>query len=180
MNRSNKPTVWSALNNTRLLRFLLLAGCSWVIVQFIQFFYGVIAIFSTAAILAVLLNYPVSKLSRYIPRGWAIALVFLSTLAIVVTFVTLVGLEILTQGTGLLETIQNTIQTSNLPFEKFLDKINFEKLIDVLTSSLGTGLGIASGIFSNTFTFIFVLVSTSINFSKLILSRNFSKGRLLV
>lgn len=160
MNEPDKPNLWSAPNNTQLLRFLLLAACGWVFVQFIQFFYGVIAMFTTAAILAVLLNYPVSKLSQFIPRWLAITLIFLSSIAIIVTFVALLGLEIMTQGTGLLNTITDTVQSSDLPFERFLDKINFDKLIDVLTSGVGTGLGIASGVFSNTFIFIFVLVIT--------------------
>lgn len=158
MTDSSRPSRWEALSNSDLLRFLLLAACGWVLVQFIQFFYGVIAMFATAAILAVLLNYPVSQLARFIPRGVAIALTVLSTLVIVTGFVTILGLEVLNQGTALVTTITNSLKTSDLPFENLLEKLNFENLIDVLTSSLGTGLGIAGGLFSNTFNFIFVVV----------------------
>ncbi len=158
MSDSSKPNRWDALSNSDLLRFLLLAACGWVLVQFIQFFYGVIAMFASAAILAVLLNYPVSQLARFLPRWVAIATTVLSAIAIVVTFITFLGLEVINQGTGLVSTITETLKTSDLPFENLLDKLNFENLIGVLTSSLGTGLGIAGGLFSNTFTFIFVVV----------------------
>ncbi|MGB7413733.1 MAG: AI-2E family transporter [Thermosynechococcaceae cyanobacterium] len=158
MSESNPNSRWDTLSNSDLLRFLLLAACGWVTVQFIQFFYGVIAMFAMAAILAVLLNYPVSQLARLVPRWVAIATTVLSTLAIVAGFITILGLEILNQGTGLVNTITATLKTSDLPFENLLEKLNFENLIDVLTSSLGTGLGIAGGLFSNTFNFIFVLV----------------------
>jgi predicted PurR-regulated permease PerM len=158
MSKSNQPSRWDALSNSDLLRFLLLAACSWVTVQFIQFFYGVISMFAMAAILAVLLNYPVSRLTRFVPRWGAIAVTVFSTLAIITGFITILGIEVLNQGTGLVNTITATLKTSNLPFENLLEKLNFESLIDVLTSSLGTGLGIAGGLFSNTFNFIFVLV----------------------
>ncbi|MGF1602834.1 MAG: AI-2E family transporter [Thermosynechococcaceae cyanobacterium] len=158
MSEPNPNSRWDALSNSDLLRFLLLAACGWVTVQFIQFFYGVIAMFATAAIIAVLLNYPVNQLTRFVPRGVAIATTVLSTLAIVSGFITILGLEILNQGAGLVNTITATLKTSDLPFENLLEKLNFENLIDVLTSSLGTGLGIAGGLFSNTFNFIFVLV----------------------
>jgi predicted PurR-regulated permease PerM len=158
MSDSSKPNRWDALSNSDLFRFLLLAACGWVTVQFIQFFYGVIGMFASAAILAVLLNYPVSQLARFLPRWVAIATTVFSTIAIVGAFVTFLGLEVINQGTGLVTTITETLTTSDLPFENLLDRLNFENLIGVLTSSLGTGLGIAGGIFSNTFTFIFVVV----------------------
>lgn len=158
MSETSKPNRWDVLSNSDLLRFLLLAACSWVTVQFIQFFYGVIAMFAMAAILAVLLNYPVRQLTRVLPRGLAIATTVLATLAIITGFITVLGFEVINQGTGLVETITTTLKNSDLPFENFLDKLNIENLISVLTSSLGTGLGIAGGLFSNTFNFIFVLV----------------------
>jgi predicted PurR-regulated permease PerM len=75
MPKSGFRTLWQLLNNSQLLRFLLLATCGWVIVQFINYFYGIIAMFTSAVILAVLMNYPVRLLSRYLPRGVAIGCV---------------------------------------------------------------------------------------------------------
>lgn len=144
--------------NSNLLRFLLLVGCGFVIVQLIQFFYGVIAMFSSAAILAVLLNYPVRQLARVMPRGIAIAITIFSALGLIGTFLTILGLEIINQGQELLRTITNTLRDSDLPFENVLERLNFERVLEVLTSSLDTGLDLAGSIFSNTFTFIFVVV----------------------
>ncbi len=158
MQKSNRYELWRSLNNSALLRFLLLAACVWVIVQLIGYFYNIIAMFTTAAILAVLMDYPVRKLSRYLPRGASIALVVVASIAIALAFVTLLGYQILTQGSSLLESMTTVIQTSNLPFKQYLQQINVEQISQVLRSSLNTGLGLVSGFFSNTFTAIFLLV----------------------
>jgi len=158
MQKPESHNFWSSLNNSALLRFLLFFACGWVIVQLISYFYGVITMFSTAAILAVLMNYPVQYLSRYLPRGVAIALVVLSSLAIALGFITILGFQILTQGTSLIDSLNTAIQTSNLPFKDYLQQINVDQIIQVLRSSLSTGLGLVGGIFSNTFTAIFLLV----------------------
>jgi predicted PurR-regulated permease PerM len=150
--------LWRSLNNSHLLRFLLLAVCGWVMVQFINYFYSVIAIFTSAVILAVLMNYPVRLLCRYLPRGVAITLVVLSTIILTLAFVTLLGDQIVTQGENLLQTLQTSIQSSHLPFKEYLGKINIDQITNVLHSSLSTGLGIVGGVFSNTFTAIFLLV----------------------
>lgn len=146
------------MNNSALLHFLLLFACGWVVVQLIAYFYGVIAMFTTATILAVLMDYPTRKLSRYLPRGLAITFVVLLTVAISIAFVTILGLQIVTQGQSLLGSMTTTVQTSNLPFKQYLAQINFEQVAQVLKSALGTGLGVVGGIFSNTFTAIFLLV----------------------
>jgi predicted PurR-regulated permease PerM len=69
---------WQTLNNSVLLRYLLLFASAGITVLLINYFYSTIALFTTAGILAALLNYPVVWLSRYIPRGLAIAIVFCS------------------------------------------------------------------------------------------------------
>lgn len=160
MNNSERDKLWRSLENSSLVRFLLLFGCGWALIQFINYFYSVLALFTAAAVLAALLNYPVHRLSRYLPRGWAIAIVFLAAVSLTLGFITLLGLEIISQGQGLVNSITDALQNSNLPFRAFLEDINFERIIAVLQSGLGTGLGIASGLFANTFTVIFVLVIT--------------------
>ncbi|QZZ22457.1 AI-2E family transporter [Leptothermofonsia sichuanensis E412] len=83
--------------------------------------------FTTAAILAVLMNYPVRCLSRYLPRGVAIALVVLSTLTITLAAITLLGYQILTQGSSLLQSLTAAIQTinlSNLLFGEYLRQMD--------------------------------------------------------
>lgn len=149
---------WRSLNNSALLRFLLLFACGWAIVQLIGYFYSIIAIFTIAAILAVLMNYPTRFLARFIPRALAITLTVLATLGLCIAFITLVGFQILNEGQGLLNSISTTLQTSHLPFQKFLQQLNIEQIARVMQSSLGTGLGVVSGLFSNTFTAIFLFV----------------------
>jgi predicted PurR-regulated permease PerM len=84
MGSSPNPNFWQRLNNSSLLRFLLLFACGWAIVLVISYFYKVIAIFTAAAIIAALLNYPVQWLSRYIPRGVAIPVIFLATVTLLI------------------------------------------------------------------------------------------------
>lgn len=149
---------WRSLNNSALLRFLLLFACGWAIVQLIAYFYSIIAIFTIAAILAVLMDYPTRSLTRWMPRALAITLTVLATLGLGIAFITLVGFQLLNEGQGLLNSISTTLQTSNLPFDKFLQQLNIEQIAKVLQSSLGTGLGVVSRLFSNTFTAIFLFV----------------------
>ncbi len=158
MHKPDPHDLWRALNNFTLLRFLLLFACGWVIVQLISYFYSTIAMFTVAAILAVLMNYPVRYLSRYMARGGAIAIVVLSSLAIALAFITLLSYQILNQGSNLLENLTTTLHNSNLPFRQYLQQINVGQITEVLRSSLSTGLDVVGSIFSNTFTAIFLLV----------------------
>jgi predicted PurR-regulated permease PerM len=84
-----------SLNNSALLRFLLLFACGWVIVQLIAYFYSIIAIFTIAAILAVLMDYPTRFLARVMPRPLAITLTVLATLGLAIAFISLLGFQIL-------------------------------------------------------------------------------------
>ena len=102
--------LWKTLNNSILLRYLLLFGCGWVTVLLINYFYETIAIFAAAGIFATLLNYPVVWLSRYLPRGWAITITFLGAVALLLGLITFIGLEVLNQGQGLLTNLRDSIQ----------------------------------------------------------------------
>ncbi|HEY9647641.1 MAG TPA: AI-2E family transporter [Chroococcidiopsis sp.] len=158
MEKFDPQDFWRSINNSALLRFILLFACGWAIVQLIDYFYSIIAMFTAAAILAVLMSYPVRYLSHFVHRGIAIAIVVLGSLAIALSFITLLGYQILTQGSSLLDSLNTALQSTNLPFKDYLDQINLEQLTNVLSSSLSTGLGLAGGLFSNTFTGIFLLV----------------------
>lgn len=158
MNDNQPNQIWRSLNNSALVRFLLLFACGWALVQVIGYFYNVIAVFVTAAILAVLMDYPVRKLATYMPRWLAITITVLATIAISLGFITVLGLQVINQGSSLVENITNSIQNSNLPFKEYLQRINIDQITQVLRSGLTTGLGLVSSIFSNTFTVIFLLV----------------------
>ena len=158
MNDPQHNQLWRSLNNSALLRFLLLFACGWAGVQLIAYFYAVIAMFVTAAILAVLMDYPVRKLSAYIPRWLAIVVTVLGVVAIVLGFLTVLGLQVLNQGSTLIGSLTDSVRNSNLPFKEYLQNFNVDHILQVLRSSLSTGLGVLGSIASNTFTAIFLLV----------------------
>jgi len=72
------------LSNSFIIRFLLLFAFGWALLQLLVYFETVIVIFTFAAILAALLNYPVRWLRRFLPRTSAVILVFLISLLIVI------------------------------------------------------------------------------------------------
>ena len=85
------------LNNTRIVRYLLLFSFAWVLMQVIAYFEPVLIIFVFAAILAFLLNYPVVWMSRFLPRWLAVILVFFLALLIIGILTATLGLAIVSQ-----------------------------------------------------------------------------------
>ncbi|WP_373478815.1 AI-2E family transporter [Geminocystis sp.] len=147
---------WKDLSNSNLLRFVLLFSCSWVIVLLINYFYTTIAIFSAAAIFATLLNYPVAWLCRYMPRWLAIAITFLVAVVLLTAMVMLVGIEVYSQGEGLLSQLRNKLnQKDFLPFQDFLLNLEIKKIIETVQGGLASGLTIVQKIFSSFLTLIF-------------------------
>lgn len=152
---------WKIFSNSTLLNFLLLFASCWAVVLLINYFYSTIALFSAAGIFAALLNYPVVWLSRYLPRGVAIALTFIGALILTIGIITLLGLEVLNQGQGLLTQLKDTLdQQTIIPFKDLPVKFDIEKVIATLQTGLASGLGVVQGIFSSVFTGIFGAVIT--------------------
>lgn len=150
------PPLWRTLNHSILVRYLLLFGCGWVTVLLINYFYGTIALFSVAAIFAALLNYPVVWLSRYLPRGWAIAIAFLGAITLLLGLFALIGLELLNQGQSLLVDLGDQLQQQDLlPFQDFLNQLEIGRVIATLQTGLASGLSIVRSIFSSVFAGIF-------------------------
>lgn len=148
--------LWRSLNSSVLIRYILLFACGWITVFLVNYFYGTIAFFTVAGIFAALLNYPVLWLRRYIPRGWAITVVFLGAVAICITLVALLGLQFLNQGQSLVDRLVDGLrQQEAMPFEEFLNQLEIRRAIETLQSGLTTGLGLVRGIFASVFTFIF-------------------------
>lgn len=147
---------WQTLNNSVLIRYILLFGCGWITVILINYFYSTIAIFTGAAIFAALLNYPVVWLSRYMPRAVAITIAFITALVLLLGIVSIIGFQVLNQGQGLVSDIGDIIKEQNsLPFRSFLKQIDISKVVGTLQTSLATGLGIVQSIFSSIFIGIF-------------------------
>ncbi|MEX0269684.1 AI-2E family transporter [Leptolyngbyaceae cyanobacterium UHCC 1019] len=149
-------SLWQTLNNSSLVRYVLLFISGWITVILINYFYGTIALFTVAGIFAVLLNYPVMWLSRYIPKGWAITLVFIGAIVLLMGLVTGVGLQVLSQGQSLLGDLKNGFKQQDfLPFQEFLNQLNLSNVVTTLQAGLTNGLGIVRNVFSSVFVGIF-------------------------
>lgn len=152
----NTKNTWEYLSNSRLTRYLLLLGCAWITVLLINYFYGTIALFTAAGIFAALLNYPVAWLSRYIPRGLAIAITFILALVLLLGLVTGIGLQAVNQGQGLIIHLKDALKQQDLlPYQNLFDRIDINKVVEKLQTGLASGLGILQGIFSSVFAGIF-------------------------
>lgn len=156
--QSSSP-VWQSLNNSTLVRFILLFICGWFTFLFINFFYDTIAIFSVAGVLATLLNYPVVWLSRYLPRWLAITLTFLGAIAIVLGLVVFIGVQVLNQGQALLSQLKDPFsQQAVSPFRDLLNQTDISNMIGTLQNGLASGLSLVKGLFSSLFVTLFGVV----------------------
>ncbi|WP_396812347.1 AI-2E family transporter [Microcoleus sp. FACHB-SPT15] len=171
MKMSELPTrnLFDRLSNSRLIRYLLLLALGWAIVQVLAYFETVIVIFSFAAILAFLLNYPVQWLHRFLPHGVAVGLVFLLSLVIIGGLGITLGLAIVSQGQQLIS--QSTVLVNSvLPLveqlEAVLSKWNLqvdlgaieEQLRNQALSGIGAGLGTIQTWLSNLIDLILIAV----------------------
>jgi len=60
-----------------MITWLLILATGWATLKVFQYFRELLSIFVTAGLVAFLLNYPVAKLQRFLPRSLAAALVYL-------------------------------------------------------------------------------------------------------
>lgn len=117
------------ISNSFILRFLLLFAFGWAILQLFTYFETVIVIFTFAAILAALLNYPVRWLQRFLPRTVAVILIFLTSLLIIIALTSVLGLAILSQGQQLIDQffeMANSIGSLLAQLEAFLQTRNLQ------------------------------------------------------
>ncbi|WP_309734780.1 hypothetical protein [Chamaesiphon sp. OTE_75_metabat_556] len=87
MSEPKRQSIWDNLNNTKLVRYVLLFVLAWAIVQVLAYFSSIIITFTFATIFAFLLNFPVRWFSRVMPRSLAVFLVFSLGLLILVAMV---------------------------------------------------------------------------------------------
>ena len=144
--------LWERLNNSALVRFLLLFACGWAAVEILEYFETVIVIFTFAAIVAFLLSYPVRSLHRFVPHGVAVTVVFIFGMALIVGLTVTVGISVVSQGQQLIESL-TTFFNSMLPLlerlENYLRQRNIqvnlnlieEQFREQLLAGLGIGLG---------------------------------------
>ncbi len=98
-------------SNTKLFRYLLLIALGWGLVQVFAYFSTVIVIFTMAAILAFLLNYPVRWVERFLPRSIAVLCVFSISLILLGSFTVTVGFAVISQGQELLTQLPDLVNS---------------------------------------------------------------------
>lgn len=161
--------LWHRLNNSLIVRFLLLFAAGWALVQLLAYFQTVIVIFTFAAILAFLLSYPVKWLQKFLPHGIAVIIVFLISVIFLSGLLITIGVAVLSQGQQLIDSISNFL-TSLIPFleriEETLRERNLqidlsviqEQLRNQAISTLVTSLTILQQLLTNFVTFIIIAV----------------------
>lgn len=111
---STETRFWSRLSTRSLVRFLLFFASGWALVQLFAYFEYVIVIFTFAGILALLLNYPVRYLERFLVRRIARGIVIAISLLTILVVMILAGVAISTQIQLLVKTIAENYVNSNL------------------------------------------------------------------
>ncbi|MGV0024303.1 AI-2E family transporter [Phormidesmis priestleyi] len=109
----NHLPLWSRISTHALVRFLLFFACGWVFVVLLQYFEYVIFVFAFSAILALLLNYPMRFLERFVRRSIALGLVITLSLLTLVVLVVAIGLTLTNQIQQLATLLLQTLNTSN-------------------------------------------------------------------
>ncbi|PMB33883.1 AI-2E family transporter [Fischerella thermalis BR2B] len=152
----NKPRVNNFLeqiSTSKLVHYLLLFALGWGIVQVLAYLSTVIVIFTLAAVLAFVLNYPVQWVERFLPHILAVILVFLVSLLILAIFTLTIGFAALSQGQQLLSQspeFVNFIISLLERLEALLDKWNLQVDLSAVEKELrnqalaGIGVGFAT------------------------------------
>lgn len=161
--------LWERLNNLVLVRFLLLFASGWALTEFLAYFETVVVVFTCATILAFLLSYPTRWLSRFLPHGLAVSVVFLvGTAALMAIFAT-IGVAVLSQGRVLAESIEefiNSLAPVGTQVERLLESWNINADLSAIEDQLreqalawvGAGLSVIQALLANLVNLIFIAV----------------------
>lgn len=133
------PNFWNILNNLALVRFLLLFASGWAGLQLLAYFETAVAVFTIAALVAFLLNYPVRTLQRFLPRSLAVAFVVLLTILVFGGLTVTVGVTLLSQGQQLIDSMTeflNALAPLSERIEAFLRARNLQVNLRVIEEQL--------------------------------------------
>lgn len=171
--RPRHINIWDNLNNSALVRFLLLFLCGWAGVVTLDYFQDTIFIFTFAATLAFLLNYPVSWLQKYLPRNIAIMVVFLLGISVIVAVIVTILVTLTAQGPQAIQSLQNAVQSLtplldnieqllqkrniNLDLNLIRDRVN-EQILSKIEQFINYSLGSISTFLTNFLNLIFIAV----------------------
>ncbi|MEG3968625.1 AI-2E family transporter [Microcoleus sp. T2B6] len=133
------PNFWNMLSNLALVRFLLLFASGWAGLQLLAYFETAVAVFTIAALVAFLLNYPVRTLQRFLPRSLAVAFVVLLTILVFGGLTVTVGVTLLSQGQQLIDSMTefvNALAPLSERIEAFLRARNLQVNLRVIEEQL--------------------------------------------
>ncbi|HSM80982.1 MAG TPA: AI-2E family transporter [Nodosilinea sp.] len=166
-----RDTPWASLSTNSLVRFLLLFASGWATIQLLAYFEVLLVVFIVSTILAFLLNYPATLLSRWMPKGLAATAVFLTGLGLVIGLTLTLGMAVLSQGQQLASSVQD-FSASVTPwltgFEQFLARWNLPidlqslepQLQNQAVTILTAGLGLLQSTLANLVLAILIAVVT--------------------
>jgi predicted PurR-regulated permease PerM len=173
MNESPTKNILERLNNLVLVRFLLLFASGWALVKVLDYFQTVIVVFTSAALVAFLLNYPVRRLHRFLPHGLAVTLVFFVGMAIIGSLTFTVALAVLSQGQELIESLteffnslvplverlEEFLRSRNIPIDlNAIEEQVREEVLAGLSSGIGYSLTTIQIFFANLLNLILIAV----------------------
>ncbi|MBD3886163.1 AI-2E family transporter [Phormidium tenue FACHB-886] len=132
MDQAPEPTPhqsqWSRISTNAIVRFLLFFASGWAFVALLQYFEYVIFVFSFSAILALLLNYPVRYLERFVKRSIALSLVITLSLISTIVLAVAIGLTLINQGQQLATLLLQTVNTSNNPIDQLQNALTTQNI----------------------------------------------------
>lgn len=168
--KEKETSLWHQISSQSLVKFLLFFATGWALITIFHYFEQLFFTFTVSAIIAFLLSYPVRYLQRFLGRGIALGLVIISTLIILITALTLLGIAANNQFQQLIGLITSSLNSNiNTPLENlesfFANRnilINLEplqeQLRDGLASSLNFVLAAVSSIPNVFLSFIIIVV----------------------
>ncbi|MBD2566623.1 AI-2E family transporter [Anabaena lutea] len=151
-----KKTFWSKFSTNTLVRFLLFTACGWVLVKVFWYFKNVVFIFTFATILALILNYPVRYLERFVRRGFALGTVMVISLLTIIFLFVFVGNTLVTQIQELAGLLLQIINSNNNPVNELQSalaarniQINLEAVETQIRNWVVSGINITLGFLPN-------------------------------
>lgn len=116
--KEKETSLWHQISSQSLVKFLLFFATGWALITIFHYFEQLFFTFTISAIIAFLLSYPVRYLQRFLGRGIALGLVIISTLIVLITALTLLGIAANNQFQQLIGLITSSLNSNiNTPLE---------------------------------------------------------------
>jgi predicted PurR-regulated permease PerM len=156
-----------------LITWLLILVTGWLTLNALTYFGELLSVLVTAGLIAFLLNYPVARLRRLMPRAIAAAVVYLIAALVLVVAALTIAPPIIEQTQQLVTNLPSLIQSGqqqlgelqtwsaerHLGFDlSFLERQLSEQVQGQAKSIASTGIGLVLGTFNWVLDFVLILV----------------------